>query len=162
MMNKKIIGIVTGILLLGGLVWLAAPSGDGQVAPTEEANYDFGSISMAAGKVKHTFSVRNESDETITIGKMYTSCMCTTATLVIGSPSTGSGSRRFGPYGMPGHGFISAIGEELAPGEKATVEAVFDPAAHGPAGIGRVQRTIVIENSRGEPLQLSFTAEVTP
>jgi len=154
-MNKKIIGIVTGILLLGGLVWLAAPSGDGQVAPTEEANYDFGSISMAAGKVKHTFSVRNESDEAITIGKMYTSCMCTTATLVMQAG-------RFGPYGMPGHGFISAIGKELASGEKATVETVFDPAAHGPAGIGRVQRTIVIENSRGEPFQLSFTAEVTP
>jgi len=89
--------------------------------------------------------VRNESDETITIGKMYTSCMCTTATLVMQAG-------RFGPYGMPGHGFISAIGKELASGEKATVETVFDPAAHGPSGTGFTERNIYVNtNSQIQP-----------
>ena len=65
--------------------------------------------------------------------------MCTEATLV-----TSTGKR--GPFGMPGHAPIPAISERLAPGEMAEVDVVFDPAAHGPAGIGRIERNVTVQN----------------
>lgn len=172
-MNKTTLGIIAAALLIGGLVWLARPGSQNNTASSamssgaltveETNNYDFGTISMSAGKVKRDFKIKNLGNEPVTINKMYTSCMCTTASLSIGDPSTGSGQvKRFGPYGMPGHGAIPTIGETLNPNEAATVEAVFDPAAHGPAGVGRVQRTIIVENNAGKPLEFGFTAFVTP
>lgn len=164
-MNKTIIGIILGVVALGGLIWIARPDGQtGNVASVssngiltvEEANnYDFGTISMAKGIVTHTFKIKNESGEAVTVNKMYTSCMCTTASIILGG-------KQFGPYGMPGHGVIPKIGETINPGEEAEVEVAFDPAAHGPAGVGRIQRSITIENNAGRPIELLFAAIVTP
>jgi hypothetical protein len=81
--------------------------------------------------------------------------MCTTALLV-------KGVKQFGPFGMPGHAPIPAIDQTLAPGERAYVEVVFDPAAHGPAGVGLIERVVTIENSAQQPVQLAFSARVTP
>lgn len=67
-----------------------------------------------------------------------------------------------GPFGMPGHGAIPTINEALEPGTEATIEVVFDPAAHGPAGVGKVNRVVTVETASGEALQLSFQATVTP
>src|SRR3989344_9045071 len=131
-MNKTIIGIVIGVLILVGLIWIARPDGQsknavsasssGSLVVEEANNYDFGTISMAAGKVKHQFKIKNTSSEAVSIEKMYTSCMCTTAELTVGV-------KRFGPYGMPGHGTIPRIDQIVNPNEEATVEVVFDPAA---------------------------------
>ena len=118
--------------------------------------FNFGKVSMAAGNVSRLYWIKNTSATPLTITKMYTSCMCTTATLI-----TPAGSR-MGPFGMPGHGPAPRIDELLAPGETAQVEAVFDPAAHGPAGIGQTERIVTIENNGGLPLELSFSAMVTP
>lgn len=166
-MNKTtIIGIIIAIVVLGGIVWIARPDSQTRniaslspnssgILKAEETNFDFGAISMAAGKVKHAFKIKNTGSESIVIGKMYTSCMCTTASLIMNG-------KKFGPYGMPGHGFIPKINESIAPGNEATVEIVFDPAAHGPAGVGRIERSITIENNAGQPLEFGFTALVTP
>lgn len=121
----------------------------------KESNFEFGSISMAAGKVSHRFWFRNESAAPVLVQRIYTSCMCTTATLV-------KGIRVIGSYGMPGHGPLPDVNETLAPNEAAYLEVVFDPAAHGPAGLGRTERVVTIEPARGEPLQLAFVANVTP
>lgn len=120
-----------------------------------EASFDFGSISMAAGNVTHRYWFRNESTAPVLIRRIYTSCMCTTATLV-------KGARVINRYGMPGHGPVPSVNETLAPGEAAYVEAVFDPAAHGPAGLGPTQRVVTIESDAGRPLELHFTANVRP
>jgi len=164
-MNKTIIGIVIGVLILGGLIWIARPdeqsnnavsaSSSGSITVEEANNYDFGSISMAAGKVKHQFKIKNTSTEMVTISKMYTSCMCTTATLMAG----GKLSR---PMGMPGHSAIPSINQIINPNEEATVEVIFDPAAHGPAGVGKIQRTVTLENNTGKPIELQFAAVVNP
>lgn len=121
----------------------------------KESNFSFGSISMAAGKVSHRYWFRNESAAPVLIQRVYTSCMCTTATLV-------KSARVVGSYGMPGHGLVPDVNETLAPGEAAYIEAVFDPAAHGPAGLGRTERVVTIEHGAGEPLQLGFVADVRP
>lgn len=164
-MNKTLIGIILGVLVLVGLIWIARPDGqsdnasavksNGSLTVEEANNYDFGSISMAAGKVKHAFKIKNTSSEPVTISKMYTSCMCTTASLM-------TGDKQFGPIGMLGHGAIPSINQTIKPNEEATVEVVFDPAAHGPAGVGRIQRTVTLENNTGRPLELQFAAMVTP
>ena len=122
---------------------------------SRETAFDFGPISMAAGKVSHRYWFRNESAAPVLIRRIYTSCMCTTATLV-------KAARVIGSYGMPGHGPLPDVNESVAPGEAAYVDVVFDPAAHGPAGLGRTERVVTIEHGAGEPLQVGFTADVKP
>lgn len=119
-----------------------------------EMMHDFGDVSMAKGKVTRNFKVANNSDQPVSISRIYTSCMCTEAKLTMGGES-------FGPYGMPGHGMTS-INKTMAPGLEADVEAIFDPAAHGPAGVGPVERVIYVETENGAPLELKFRANVTP
>ena len=126
-----------------------------KVLVSDASNFDFGRVPMSGGKVSHRYSIRNSGNVPLTITKMYTSCMCTTATLV-----TRSGEA--GPVGMPGHGSIPTLNERLAPGEAAQVNVVFDPAAHGPAGIGLNERSVTIRNDAGRSLELSFTAMVKP
>lgn len=122
---------------------------------SSESRFDFGSISMAAGKVSHRFFIANRGEAPIMIKKLYTSCMCTTAEFV-------KGIRRFGPFGMPGHGDIASVNQSFVPGERGYVEVVFDPAAHGPAGVGPIERVVTIESDAQAPLQLAFSAYVTP
>jgi hypothetical protein len=120
-----------------------------------EARFDFGPISMAAGNVSHRYWFRNESAAPVQIYRVYTSCMCTKATLV-------KGMRVIGSYGMPGHGALPAVNETLAANEVAYVDVEFDPAAHGPAGLGHTERVVTIESNGGAPLQVGFTANVKP
>lgn len=121
-----------------------------------ESDYNFGMISMKDGNVSHKFLLRNEGNETIKIEEVSTSCMCTTAYLY-----DGTGARK-GPFGMSGHGGKSLANMEIGAGEAVELEAVFDPAAHGPQGVGKVKRVINIEtNSQTNPkIQLTFEAEV--
>lgn len=121
-----------------------------------ENDYNFGTINMKDGDVSHRFALKNNSDETVKIGEVSTSCMCTTAYLY-----DGAGTQK-GPFGMPGHGGKSLANMEIGVGEAIELEAVFDPAAHGPQGVGKVKRVINIEtNSQTNPkIQLIFEAEV--
>lgn len=169
---KVIIGAGAAVLFLGGLVIAAMPGpGDGKSGAVESrangssasagtltalsTKFDFRSISMAAGKVTHSYWIRNTGTDPVLIRKMYTSCMCTTAALV-------KGGKKSDAFGMPGHGPIPTINVPINAGEEAMIEVVFDPAAHGPAGIGPIERVVTIENSAGRPLELAFAANVTP
>jgi hypothetical protein len=173
-MNKNIIvGIVVGDVIFAGIIWISRPdakdsgatalqSSNG-VLSVEEQSFDFGTISMAAGSVTHRFVVKNTGVDPVNISKMYTSCMCTVATLQKGDASTGSGQvKKFGPYGMPGHGFTPKMNAQVEPGEEVSVEVTFDPAAHGPAGVGAIQRVVILENNAGEDVELQISANVKP
>jgi len=133
----------------------ASPVAAAGALVSNDSYFNFGDISMAAGNVSHRFAIENTGGTPITLTKLYTSCMCTTATLI-----TLAG--RKGPFGMPGHTPIPGITEILAPEGRAQVEIVFDPKAHGPAGVGRIERVITVENSAGKPLELGFVAMVRP
>ena len=63
---------------------------------------------------------------------------------------------------MPGHGFIPGINEAVQPGEEAEVEVVFDPAAHGTAGVGKIERLVYVENNGSRTMQFLIKASVTP
>ncbi|MEK7179454.1 MAG: DUF1573 domain-containing protein [Patescibacteria group bacterium] len=170
-MNMKNIYSLGAIVLVVALLWFFGsvnrtnpkttsnlPKSDlaSPLVAGENLFFDFGNISMGAGNVSHVFKIVNTNKTAIVVSKIYTSCMCTVATLV-----TKAG--RAGPFGMPGHATIASINQSIAPGEEASVEAVFDPAAHGPSGTGRVRRIIYLEtDAQKEPFELSFEANVTP
>lgn len=135
---------------------LAAVSSAGFLAAVEN-DFDFGTISMRNGKVSHKFEIKNDGTEPLTINKIYTSCMCTTVTIM------DSAGKNYGIFGMPGHGgAASRANIKLDVGKSLTAEAVFDPAAHGPSGVGLAQRTIYLEtdSATSPSLELNFTATV--
>jgi hypothetical protein len=168
-MNKQLsLLVVVGILVLGvGIaLYLAQPDGssvkdyyqkDGgeSVLAAEITSHDFGAISMKEGKVKTVFKVSNPTEEDVQLEKMYTSCMCTEAKIRISG-------RQYGPFSMPGHGSLPTFKASLAPGDEAEVEVEYDPAAHGPSGIGISERIILIDGPKGRLIFLTIRANVTP
>ena len=96
-----VLGIGVGMfLLVGALIALSPPSAQSQngavsdsALSTLETAYDFGTISMASGKVTVLFNINNAVSSPLTVRKLYTSCMCTSATLLLAD-------RRVGPFSM--------------------------------------------------------------
>jgi len=172
--NTKIIGgAIAVILVLGGVIIYAQPgpatksmtavemvradtaiNSAGRLTAAD-TKFSFGPISMARGKVTHRYPIKNAGTEPLLIRKIYTSCMCTTAALV-------KNGKKSDAYGMPGHTPIPTINVPINPQEEALVEVVFDPAAHGPAGVGPIERVVTLENNAGQPLELEFAALVSP
>ncbi len=171
--RKFLLGGGALILIIGGLIIAARPdpvkrtptalemvmadaaSKSAGSLTAAETKFNFGQISMARGKVTHRYPIRNVGTEPLLIRKLFTSCMCTTAALVKNGKTSDA-------YGMPGHTPIPTINVPINPHEEAFVEVIFDPAAHGPAGVGPIDRIVTIENNAGQPVELAFTANVTP
>lgn len=165
---QKFILLGIAVLFLGGIfLWGKNSSGNNNAQVSEfsgssleakETQFDFGTVSMKAGLVTHVFELKNSGTEPIRIQKVYTSCMCTEAAI------TDAAGRRFGNFGMPGHAGSPVTTIEVGPGQTASLEAIFDPAAHGPSGVGLAQRSVYLEtNSQQRPkVELRFTATVTP
>lgn len=103
-----------------------------------EKTFDFGVVSMAKGKVSHSFTLKNTGSTPVKITKISTSCMCTEAILM-------NGASRKGPFGMPGHGGLSKLSETINPNKEITIEVFVDPAAHGPQGTGPAKKVVFIE-----------------
>lgn len=166
-----IIWVITIFALLALLVWAgsknissspeqsgnAVNSGEtkGQLTASETL-YDFGTISMTNGNVSKVFKVTNSTNADILIPSLTTSCMCTKAYLV--QPN---GNKK-GPFGMPGMGFVPKVNETIKAGESRDIEVVYDPNAHGPAGVGRIDRFVYLTDESGGELQLEIKALVTP
>ncbi len=163
--TKNLISWSVGTIFLVGIVALIVVSGNSggrnpaaysaSVLTTLENNFDFNTISMEDGNVSHRFEVKNEEEEPVVIEKVYTSCMCTTAYI------TNSSGKKYGGFGMPGHVLSSKTSIEIGPGESATIEAVFDPNAHGPSGVGLIQRSIYLETNSAKSPKLEFSFQAT-
>lgn len=121
-----------------------------------EKFYDFGTISMKNGNVSKVFKVTNNTDEDFFFSSLTTSCMCTKAYFM------GFDGDRRGPFGMPGMGFVPKLNKTIKAGESIDIEAVYDPNAHGPAGVGRIDRFVYLEDANGNKLQFEIKANVTP
>ncbi|MFA5838958.1 MAG: DUF1573 domain-containing protein [Candidatus Paceibacterota bacterium] len=163
MKNTIITGVIIVIVLVGLMVWgknnqtteSIKKSEVSSVLTTSEKIYDFGTISMKDGLVNYTFKVTNPSDKDIYIKKINTSCMCTQAYI-----ETADGEK--GPFGMEGMGYIPPVNETIKAGEFRNVKVVYDPNAHGPAGVGMIDRFIYLIGADGETTQLEIKAVVTP
>lgn len=153
------IGIVILLFVFRGLNANpgAAPTQTGVTTSSlsDSPRYSFGTISMARGKVAHTFQFTNDTGAPLAITRLITSCMCTAAYL------TTAAKTDLGPFGMPGHSAAPTFSEVIASGERFEIKTVFDPAAHGPAGIGKVDREATLSTDRGDVV-VRFDATVTP
>lgn len=122
----------------------------------ENNSFDFGNVPMYGGKVKHSFTLKNDGQGPVKISKIYTSCMCTEATLI-------TNNDKIGPFGMPGHGgLITFANKKIGAGEVATIEVFVDPAAHGPQGTGPAKKIVYIETDDFQKIQMMLDINVTP
>lgn len=169
-MSKKVLStifIVIGVVALGLLLLYAEPkAGENVESKNISSNetsqltadlsfYDFGTISMKNGKVTKNFKIYNKQSSPVLVTKVYTSCMCTDALLKISS-------KLYGPYGMLAHGAAPLVNQEIKPDQEASIDVTFDPNAHGPAGVGVIEREVTVEQASGGKLTLNIKANVTP
>ena len=170
-MNKKtiLIGALVIVGITGLMLWGRANASRSQIAnhagspqngaatplTAPETLYDFGTISMKNYLVDHKFTITNNTEAPIFVPTIYTSCMCTTAFL-----ETSKGEK--GPFGMEGMGYVPPANETIGPGEARQVRVVYDPNAHGPAGVGEIDRFVYLVDDKGGTLQLEVKAVVTP
>lgn len=166
--GKIILAFIVGtIILIGGLAFLMTRSSgggggkDSLVPNTAAINLEaspsgvmnLGQISYGGGKVSRSFDIKNTSDETIKLRKITTSCMCTTAKVKFGDKETKA-------FGMEMNGDLNPLIDlDLPAGETAEASFTFDPAAHGPSGIGVVDRQITLSFDIGYKT-LEFNGDV--
>lgn len=158
--GKEVAKIKTGkmpngvSLFYGDGLSLSASQDEKGNLKAEETAFDLGFVPMYKGKVKHSFTLKNEGQGSVKISKIYTSCMCTEATLIVDNA-------KIGPFGMPGHGGPTFVSKEIRAGEIATVEVEVDPAAHGPQGTGPAKKVVYIETDDSQKIQLVLDINVT-
>lgn len=129
----------------------------GSVLAAKEVEKDIGTVSMGKGIVPIVYEVTNTGSEAVTVNKLYTSCMCTRAQI------RGKDGKVSGWGNMQGHGG-GAVNPNwtVAAGETIMVAAEFDPTAHGPEGVGPIQRVVVLEttSSKTPRIELGFSGTV--
>jgi len=160
--NKKridpfVIGVAITILVVFiGIVMLGSSAGtspevitDAKVAitPLKETSFDWGTISINGGVVSKTFDIENASDAPLKLYEVLTSCMCTTAQLTTDTQT----SKKFGMHEKSSSVF------EVNPHETATLTVEFDPAFHGPSGVGPISRTVTMNTNDPQNPTLSFS-----
>lgn len=155
--NKIIIGIVltTILILVGGIFIL---SGEGSTSATiissknakatiDQKNYDWGQINMQGGNISKTFTIKSTGTETLKLSNIKTSCHCTKAQIKIGSITSPS-------FGM---NTVSSWTGEIPPGQEAQLEVIFDPAYHGPQGVGPINRLVAVETNDKSNSRIEFS-----
>ncbi|MFA7000171.1 MAG: DUF1573 domain-containing protein [Candidatus Paceibacterota bacterium] len=152
------------ILAIIGLIWWGSKNQKAPVTSTgsrssltaSEYIYDFGTISMKNGNVTKDFTIKNPTDKDIFLSSVSTSCMCTNA-FIISSDGT-----KKGPFGMSGHGYVPPANETIKANGNIALQIVYNPNAHGPAGVGFIDRFITLVDENGNNLQIEIKATVTP
>lgn len=141
--TKVILGIIlaTAVVIVGGIFLLTVTLREetlGEVAGVE-ANpsfYDLGEVAINAGVVTREYAVKNATERSLKLKKIATSCMCTTAQVLLGEKATAFFGMEHPTDKNP------PVNLELASGEAARVVVNFDPAAHGPEGLGPFERVV--------------------
>jgi hypothetical protein len=162
--SKILFGIVavTLLLIFAGVFLLGKNTA--QVAGTVSAGplnieaspsfYDLGEVPINGGIVTKEYEIKNTFGKSITLKKISTSCMCTKASVEVEDKKT-----KF--FGMEGHGDANPpVNIEIGEGKTAKVVVRFDPAAHGPQGVGSFDRVVWLNFSEGVK-ELTFSGTVT-
>lgn len=163
--TKVIIGIIvfTVFLIVGLALWQGGKDGDEQTQPLAQVagvqinpeTYDLGNVDLNGGLVTKEYEVKNETDQTMKIKKIVTTCMCTEAKVSVGDKES-----RF--FGMEHPGDRNPpLNYEIPPGGAAKVTVTFDPAAHGPQGVGPFDRVVILTFSEPAGIKnLTFSGTV--
>ncbi len=104
----------------------------GSITAVDSLVHDWEMINIQGGNVEHSFRLRNNSTEPLVIKTASTSCMCTTARIVIPGESN---TQIFGMHNNP-----SKWNKIVPAGEEFEVKVIFDPLAHGPNEVGPIDR----------------------
>lgn len=158
MSNKKvIIGfiLITFAILGGGIYVLSATSTSTQKvtisqnakAQVDQKTFDWGQIPYSGGNVSKTFTIKNTGTDTLQLTNAKTSCTCTKAQIVIDGKSS--------PY-FSMHSTSGWMGEVKA-GSQAQLTVIFDPAFHGPTGVGVIERLVSVETNDASNSNLEFS-----
>lgn len=148
------IGIVT-LLLVVGVAYFGSRMGataqeveaDSQVSASVAGNrFDWGTINIDGGIVSKAFAIENSGSNPLKLYDVKTSCMCTTAQLKTASQT----SKKFGMHEKSANVF------EIQPGETAELLVEFDPAFHGPSGVGPINRTVTMNTNDSSNPSLTF------
>ncbi|MBI4157772.1 DUF1573 domain-containing protein [Candidatus Woesebacteria bacterium] len=116
-------------------------------------NYELGEVPIKGGIVTKEYEVKNETGGDIELLKIATSCMCTTASAKVGEDET-----RF--FGMEMVGDKNPLlSLKVKNGEAAKISVQFDPAAHGPEGVGPFERVVWLYFDNGMK-ELTFNGTV--
>lgn len=159
--DKFIVGIIAvTVLILGAAVFFGTKIGatpqvitDPQVSVLVDANkYDWGMIDYDKGVVSKNFEIKNTGNADLKLYSVKTSCMCTTAQI----KTSEAISKEFGMHESSSDVVI------VKPGEVAQMIVEFDPAFHGPSGVGPVTRTITMSTNdvKNPTLTFSLTGKV--
>lgn len=103
----------------------------GMIEAKTELFHDFGAMDIQGGKVNHTFSFLNKSDQPLSLVDLKTSCMCTKAEIIDEN----------------GVKISNAEGFKVLTGQEFDVLVTYDPLAHGPDAVGEVNRSIMLTTS---------------
>lgn len=150
-----LMGIVAiTLLFLGAVIYFGTRVGataqvnaNDQVTMTvAENSYDWGTIDINGGIVSKSFIIENKGSVPLKLYDIKTSCMCTTAQLKTAKQV----SKKFGMHEKTSSVF------EVQPGEMAELIVEFDPAFHGPSGVGPISRTITVNTNDSSNPALSF------
>ena len=153
--NKLVFGLViaTLVIIFGGAILATKISGGADLKATQEVSletgeteYDWGEINIDAGVVTKDFVIKNTSNGVLSLANVKTSCMCTTAQVEVES-------KKSPHFGM--HSNSSWVGE-VAAGSKAKLTVTFDPAFHGPNGVGPISRQVSLETNDPNQPELTF------
>ncbi len=119
----------------------------------EKKFHDAGQVSMADGNVVKTFEIKNTGQGDLKISKMQTSCMCTSAVLIVGD-------KKSPKFGM--HKNSAFWSETIPPGQSGFLEMTFDPAFHGPEGTGSVMRAVYFSTNdpKNQEMEVRLSADV--
>lgn len=155
--KKIIIGfIVITLLILGGGIYILSTTTSSPVEITTSQNakaqvdqkfFDWGNIPINGGNAIKTFSIKNSGTDILKITGVKTSCTCTKAQIIIDGKTS--------PY-FSMHATSGWVGE-VAPGKEAQLKVIFDPAFHGPTGVGPVERLISMQTNDAQNPNLEFS-----
>ncbi|MBU2051665.1 DUF1573 domain-containing protein [Patescibacteria group bacterium] len=153
-MKLILIGLsLTLLLIFGGVFFITKTNNRASLAGSQttqvsvdKTSHDWGEIGINNGKVQAEFSLTNTGSAPLQLANISTSCMCTTAQAVI----EGKASPYFGMHQK------SAWTGQVEPGKSAKLIVEFDPAFHGPQGVGQITRQVVLETNDTNQKQLTF------
>lgn len=154
--KKIIIGfiVLTFLILGGGVYFLSSASSSTQVTPSQNAKvevaektFDWGNIPYSGGNATKTFTIKNSGTDALKLSVIKTSCTCTKAQITI--------DRKVSPY-FSMHSTSGWVGE-VAPGKEAQLLVIFDPAFHGPTGVGPIERLVSMETNDKQNPNLEFS-----
>lgn len=117
--------------------------------------YNLGDVSRTGGIISKEYVLKNTTDKPMNLYRITTSCMCTKAKVIVDGKETDFFSMESsGDQNVP-------VNLKIKPGQEVKVIFQFDPNAHGPKGVGLIDRSVSLIFSDPKGIkELKFSGNV--